>query len=560
MLTLKLPGIGAEYPLSALIAAEWSATSTRSTMLAGVFLMQPVGQFLAYLVGFLALQGISSHRHVDDWNDHSQAAPIIDAVWRCVIGVGGFPALLAIALRLSIPETPRFLIDVKEDLPGAAQATRKVFPKKSKKSKKEKSKRQSSIQKPEAKPDILPISENSAVKQNTSTELADTGLKKRKTSNLARSDTLEITEISDEEKTPRKTSSMNGAAKVEQKPAEEYRQSKKSGDSDDEEEEEEPRFWDDWQTTYEKGKGFRRALAGIAICWFILDLCVYGLGLDTPRTLAKLWGSHPSDVTTPTNATGIQYPNGTFIINATGIQDWKAGFASQDDNIYDALRGDAVRALYTISVSSIIGSVAFLLFVNYIPRVTVLRWTFVLLAILFAITGSSFTVVSDTDQHSVAIVFYALTLFILNLGPNTILFMLPAELFPTKYRGTCYGIAAASGKVGAIAIQLIVHFKHVTDPSLDRMPPLSIMLMCFTPLMLIGAFFAWIWIPEVQHLRNRKDDNWEKDKHTYKDGLLMPPRSLEEITNNPIEGQIFGLKKHFKHLFRSRRKRVDSHV
>lgn len=53
--------IGAEYPLSALIAAEWSATSTRGTMLAAVFLMQPVGQFLAYIVGYGALQGIFSH-------------------------------------------------------------------------------------------------------------------------------------------------------------------------------------------------------------------------------------------------------------------------------------------------------------------------------------------------------------------------------------------------------------------------------------------------------------------------------------------------------------------
>ena len=67
--------IGAEYPLSALIAAEWSATSTRGTMLAAVFLMQPVGQFLAYVVGYATLRGITQDRlpgwTTAEWNNQT---------------------------------------------------------------------------------------------------------------------------------------------------------------------------------------------------------------------------------------------------------------------------------------------------------------------------------------------------------------------------------------------------------------------------------------------------------------------------------------------------------
>ncbi|KAK3342172.1 hypothetical protein B0T25DRAFT_466337, partial [Lasiosphaeria hispida] len=40
-------GIGAEYPLSALIAAEWSSTASGGRMLASVFAMQAVDRLLA---------------------------------------------------------------------------------------------------------------------------------------------------------------------------------------------------------------------------------------------------------------------------------------------------------------------------------------------------------------------------------------------------------------------------------------------------------------------------------------------------------------------------------
>ena len=37
-----------------------------------------------------------------------------------------------------------------------------------------------------------------------------------------------------------------------------------------------------------------------------------------------------------------------------------------------------------------------------------------------------------------------------NFGPNSTTFVIPAELFPSYFRATGHGIAAASGKAGAI--------------------------------------------------------------------------------------------------------------
>ena len=45
---------------------------------------------------------------------------------------------------------------------------------------------------------------------------------------------------------------------------------------------------------------------------------------------------------------------------------------------------------------------------------------------------------------------YALTFFFANFGPNTTTFIIPGEAFPTRFRSTCHGISAASGKAGAI--------------------------------------------------------------------------------------------------------------
>jgi PHS family inorganic phosphate transporter-like MFS transporter len=56
---------------------------------------------------------------------------------------------------------------------------------------------------------------------------------------------------------------------------------------------------------------------------------------------------------------------------------------------------------------------------------------------------------------------YCLANFFQNFGPNTTTFLIPGELFPTRYRSSCHGIAAASGKLGAIISQVV--FTRLAD-------------------------------------------------------------------------------------------------
>jgi len=48
------------------------------------------------------------------------------------------------------------------------------------------------------------------------------------------------------------------------------------------------------------------------------------------------------------------------------------------------------------------------------------------------------------------IAMYAFCFFFANFGPNSTTFIVPAELFPTKWKSTGHGISAAAGKAGAI--------------------------------------------------------------------------------------------------------------
>ena len=54
---------------------------------------------------------------------------------------------------------------------------------------------------------------------------------------------------------------------------------------------------------------------------------------------------------------------------------------------------------------------------------------------------------------------YCLANFFQNFGPNVTTFVIPGEVFPTRYRATGHGLSAACGKLGAIVAQSIFYMK-----------------------------------------------------------------------------------------------------
>ncbi|KAK7362502.1 hypothetical protein VNO77_04618 [Canavalia gladiata] len=62
----------------------------------------------------------------------------------------------------------------------------------------------------------------------------------------------------------------------------------------------------------------------------------------------------------------------------------------------------------------------------------------------------SFWTTEKNHKNKGFMVLYGLAFFFANFGPNTTTYIVPAELFPARFRSTCHGISGAAGKVGAI--------------------------------------------------------------------------------------------------------------
>lgn len=381
-----------QYPVSAVIAAEFASTDTRAVMMAAIFLMQSIGRLMAVGIGLGSLLRLMQRYDLDMDEPNAGAAEakakiVIDIVWRIVIGIGGIIALVAVGLRLIIPESPRYFSGIEKDLRKAALAVQQVGGK-----------------------------------------------------------------LEDDQRSEISVSSgVRHRFHKDQDPTPWFRAARK------------------WLR-----EGGWKPLVGMSTIWLLLDVCFYGTSLDSPRTLNTLWLDKPgSDAT---------------------LSIWNADPGSPNATIQSTLDNNAVRTLMLSSISSLIGSIVAIPVVHFANRKRLLVGTSLSLTLLFIATGASVVRTYATPDHEVSMVFFALAQFMFNVGPNTLTFIMAAEIFPTVFRGTFYGISAAAGKLGAIIIRAIVAGAG------DGNKELVAYLFVFSVIMLILAVIAVLpgALPEVQ--------------------------------------------------------------
>ncbi|KDP21624.1 hypothetical protein JCGZ_03295 [Jatropha curcas] len=90
-------------------------------------------------------------------------------------------------------------------------------------------------------------------------------------------------------------------------------------------------------------------------------------------------------------------------------------------------------------------------------------------------------------------VLVGLTLFFANFGPNSTTFIVPAELFPARFRSTCHGISAAAGKAGAIFGAFVVQ-TYTLEGDSNKIKKAIIGLSVVN---LLGFFFSFL-VPETK--------------------------------------------------------------
>lgn len=472
-------GIGAEYPLSAVITSEWASTSSRATMLSSVFLMQPVGQALAQIVGVLVLLGEDNAHGLHDKQcgldslHEEECRKIIDGTWRIVIGSGAVPALLAIIFRFFLYDCGLYTLEVKNKPGNAFRDTQRVYG--------------------------PPPATN-----GTSMSPIHGGAN-----------------LYDAEPVPRQFS------------------------------------FEDLHAYFIRDRNWHYLL-GTAATWFFLDVSFYGFSLDNRGTLADLWATtHRVGVGPDLPCWNSTLAGGTSLVPdwvADGLPTWQTDPTQPCNTIYETLIEQTKQYLLTVSLASISGSACFIFFANRIPRRQWLTSSFIILTVLFLVTGGVYYGVAHTPGAPATVVCVAICHFMFNFGANTLTFIIPAEVFPTCYRCTCHGLSAAAGKLGSIVAVLVVYGINAGYASATRQ---GLVFLLFATFMALGAVYAWAYLPDIQ--RPAAVSATYNEPRGRGRGSGLETRNLEELGEGFVrarqEGQVIGLADKWRDLRGRVRKR-----
>ncbi|KAI5818708.1 MFS transporter [Pyronema omphalodes] len=229
----------------------------------------------------------------------------------------------------------------------------------------------------------------------------------------------------------------------------------------------------DFRRHYGQWKNLK-ILIGTAGSWFFLDVAFYGLGL-----------------------------NNSVVLQAIGFR--------KENTVYKRLHNNAVGNLIMICAGSLPGYWVSVFTVDRIGRKRIQVGGFIILTVLFFIIGFSFHSLSS----NALLALYCLCQFFFNFGPNATTFIVPGEVFPTRYRSTSHGISAASGKFGAVVAQVLIGPLRVRgNPTPENPSPwLNWVMVIFGAFMACGIVTSFL-IPETARrtLEEISDDPWGKRK------------------------------------------------
>ncbi|XP_010428703.1 PREDICTED: probable inorganic phosphate transporter 1-9 [Camelina sativa] len=121
-------------------------------------------------------------------------------------------------------------------------------------------------------------------------------------------------------------------------------------------------------------------------------------------------------------------------------------------SVYDSAFEVAKVAAIVAACSTIPGYWFTVYFIDRIGRVKIQMMGFFLMAVVYLVAGIPYSWYWSKHEKTNKgfMVLYGLIFFFSNFGPNTTTFIIPAELFPARFRSTCHGISGAAGKFGAI--------------------------------------------------------------------------------------------------------------
>ncbi|PHH87461.1 hypothetical protein CDD83_8853 [Cordyceps sp. RAO-2017] len=215
--------------------------------------------------------------------------------------------------------------------------------------------------------------------------------------------------------------------------------------------------WADFFRHYGELKNFL-LLFGTAGSWFCLDVAFYGLSLNNGAILSVI------------------------------------GYSTKNArSVYQFLYNTAVGNLVIVLAGAVPGYWVSVGTIDILGRKKIQMGGFVILTVLFVVMGFAYFSLSANGLLAI----YVVAQFFFNFGPNTTTFIVPGEVFPTRYRSTSHGISAAAGKIGSIIGQGAISTLRTRGATKDNPAPwMDHVLEIYALFMLLGCFTTLL-IPET---------------------------------------------------------------
>lgn len=327
-----------------------------------VFFAQPMGQLLANVLSLAVVQAYKPYITNNekscsvDGVDDLQCFRSIDRLWRLVIGIGIIPAVLALGFRFTIPESPRYKLDILQNVSTVYEDTKNYYG-------------APELDAEHGELELLPTIHHDQRRPSTSS------------SEIAPDDVVDCD--SDDEHRSSAAFTRPAVVPNDQLPP---------GD---------PNYvpplasWADAKKFFIT-EGNWQYLLGTSLAWLFLDFAFYGLGLSSPQIVSHIW------------------------------QDPKDG----RPNVFNSLRDNSLHTLVMVSIGTTIGGLLMIKVIKYASPKSIQFWGFLVLFVLFIVTGSAWTNLLDTSRSGL-IVLYVLSHIAFNLGPNVTTFIVSRDLLIT---------------------------------------------------------------------------------------------------------------------------------
>ncbi|XP_008804252.1 probable inorganic phosphate transporter 1-10 [Phoenix dactylifera] len=213
----------------------------------------------------------------------------------------------------------------------------------------------------------------------------------------------------------------------------------------------------------------------------------------------------------------------------------EAGERNAYEEAIDLAKFQAILA----AASTIPGYFATMYFIDRIGRRRIQMMGFFFMAIfIFAMAGPYDKYWHD-HTNAGFLVLYGLTFFFSNFGPNTTTFIVPAELFPARFRSTCQGISGAAGKVGAMigAVGFLWASQSSNKKDLQEgwRPGIGMAnaLIILGGVCIVGMVVTYFFTTET--MMRSLEDNEGGESHHGENGVQLHGKGLPRNTSNSSE-------------------------